>query len=150
VSLRPVLDSHAATELFRSPEARLELVRNAWRYVVGPELARRTRVLSIDAAVLRVQVPDGRWRRVLHRLRGTLLNRLAGIAGSAAPRRIGFIEAPLPEAEDAPSVLPERREATPPPAPDAIAASAEAIPDPELRRMFLESAARYLARTRSR
>jgi hypothetical protein len=134
--------------LFRSAEARLALMRAAWPHAVGPELARRTRVLGVDGTVLRVQIPDGRWRKVLHRLQPTILGRIAQVAGDAAPRRIGYIESPIEEAR---AEAPTREAARVLRAPsDEVVSSAAAIADPETRRLFLETATRYLDRARAR
>jgi hypothetical protein len=72
-----------------------------------------------------------------------ILRRLREVAGSLAPWRIGFVEggireAPARPAPTAPPVEPD--------APPAVAESAAAIADEEVRRRFLESAARYLGR----
>lgn len=137
-----------AAALFRIPEARLALVRAAWPHAVGPELARRTRVLGVDGSVLRVQVPDARWRKVLHRMQPTILGRIARVAGEAAPRRIGFIEAPIEEAEH--SATDGEVAAVPLCVPELVERSATAIADPDLRRRFLETATRYLGQARGR
>ena len=130
-----------------SPQ-RLELVRAAWPLAVGQDLARRTEVLAIEGRTLRVRVPDASWRKVLHRLRGQILGQLAAVAGSAAPDRLGFQEGPpLREVTAAPDLAlraaPAAHDPAPPP---ALAREAEAIRDPDLRRAFLDVAARYLAR----
>lgn len=128
-----------------SPQ-RLELVRAAWPLAVGPDLARRTEVLALEGRTLRVRVPDAGWTRVLHRMRGQIMARLAAVAGGAAPDRLGFQEE-APGARKAPPPLRATEPPAPVPLPPAeVAREAEAIADPELRRAFLESAARYLAR----
>jgi Dna[CI] antecedent, DciA len=165
--------SQVRRQLFgTSGERALVLLRAAWPGVVGPELARRTEVVSLDGTTLRVRVPDAGWQKVLHRMRGDILSRLFDVAGELAPRRLGFVEpprlrgnadrasivpgpaSPIPDAVSLPSPPP-----TPQPAftagsetdlltPPSVEAAAAAITDPELRRRFLASAARYLrART---
>jgi hypothetical protein len=128
-----------------SPQ-RLELVRAAWPLAVGPDLARRTEVLALEGRTLRLRVPDAGWRKVLHRMRGDILARMAAVAGEAAPDRLGFQEEPLgsrpPQPMPAAPPVPEPAAAPPP----AVVQGAEAIADPELRRAFMETAARYLAR----
>jgi hypothetical protein len=131
-----------------SPQ-RLELVRAAWPLAVGPDLARRTEVLALEGRTLRVRVPDAGWRKVLHRMRTDILARMAAVAGEAAPDRLGF-------QEEAPGARPAPPRAVPPPAPEpaaiappAVAQGAQAIADPDLRRAFMETAARYLARGRA-
>jgi hypothetical protein len=136
-----------------SPQ-RLELVRAAWPLAVGEDLARRTEVLALEGRTLRVRVPDASWRKVLHRLRGPILGKLAAVAGDAAPDRLGFQEETFAMRA---GVNPARRLRPPDPpragaelaAPPAVAREAEAIADPELRRAFLDVAARYLARQRA-
>lgn len=105
-------------------------------------------MLGVDGSVLRVQVPDARWRKVLHRMQATILGRIGRVAGEAAPGRIGFIEAPVEDtgngaAEGEATAIP----LTPP---DVVERSAAAIDDPELRRLFLETATRYLGQARGR
>jgi hypothetical protein len=132
-----------AARLFGSDPARaLALLREAWPRAVGPELARRTEAVALDRGTLRVRVPDGRWRKVLHRMQPEILGRLRRIAGSVAPHRLGFVEGDVAE-----KALPESAPvARPVPLPPELAARIEAIPDPEIRARFAESAARYLGR----
>src|SRR3972149_5063085 len=114
------------------PRARLALLRAAWPAAVGPELARRTEVLVLEGDTLRVRVPDATWRRGLIRMRGDILARLRSTAGELAPPRPAFAQGPL------------SRPAAPPP--PSLALAAASVPDPELRRAFLATAARYLNR----
>jgi hypothetical protein len=130
-----------------SPQ-RLELLRAAWPLAVGAELARRTEVLALEQRTLRVRVPDARWRKVLHRMAPQILQKLRAVAAEAAPYRLGF-------QDGAPQALPESPfpgrpggTAGPAPAPPAVEEEAAHIPDPELRRLFLESAGRYLSRSK--
>lgn len=134
-----------------SPQ-RLELLRAAWALAVGPDLARRTAVIALEGRTLRVRVPDAGWRKALHRMRGDILARLSGIAGDAAPDRLGFQEGGRPDAREPPPerVAPEDPPSIPRPLPSEVARGAEAIADPELRRAFTEAAARYLARAAGR
>ena len=89
----------------------------------------------------------------LHSMRGTLLSKLAAVAGDLAPRRLGFLETPVanPASGDLPA-LPmatvEKVEAKATPVPSAVHEAAAAISDSDLRERFLESALRYLARSR--
>jgi hypothetical protein len=129
-----------------TPERRLALLRAAWPGAVGPELARRTEVITLDGDALRIRVPDATWRKGLMRMRRDILARLHGVAGSLAPRQLGFVEGGgsgphVPAEAEAPL-------ATAPAAPPspALLAEAERIIEPELRASFLETAARYLDR----
>jgi len=137
-------DPDLAARLFgASPERALALMRAAWPAAVGPELARRTEVVAFDSGVLRVRVPDATWRKGLLRMRGDILGRLRGIAGKAAPRSLGFVEGGVTPPPQAPAAI---RSAVEPALPASVVSAAEAIPDPELRVLFLAAAGRYLCR----
>lgn len=137
-------DPELAARLFgSSPERRLALVRCAWPAAVGPELARRTEVVSLDGAQLRVRVPDAAWQRTLFRMRGDILARLRSIAGGAAPRSLGFVQGAVKETPPPPLLVPPAPAAKPP---AALVAAAAVIVDEALRAAFLASAARYLGR----
>ena len=146
MALRRAGGSDVAARLFGgSPERVGALLRAAWPLAVGAELGRRTEVLGVEKGTLRIRVPDARWRLVLHRMQPDILRRLKEIAGSLAPWRIGFVEGGIadPAAPPAPPV-----EAKAPPPPLALSESAARIPDEEMRRLFLATAARYLERSR--
>ena len=140
---KPVTSEWAA-RLFASPEAALALARAAWPRVVGDDLAHRTEVLSLHKGTLHVRVPDARWRKALHRMRGEILSRLRDIAGPAAPRGLGFTERSGPPPEE--TRQPTRQPPGLAPLDPAVLEAAERIEDPALRARFLECAARYLAR----
>jgi hypothetical protein len=75
-----------------------------------------------------------------------LLMRLRTMAGELAPRSLGFMEGPV---AGSPSAAPPVFEAAPaePARPAAsLVEAAAAIDDSEVRRAFLETAGRYLAR----
>ena len=135
--------SDVAGRLFGgTPERVRALLRAAWPLAVGAELGRRTEVLGVEKGTLRIRVPDARWRLVLHRMQPEILRRLREIAGSLAPWRIGFVEGGMAEPP-----APAAQEPGPAPAlPPGLAAPAGAIADEEIRRRFLATAARYLAR----
>ena len=131
-------------------EHTLALLRAAWPAAVGPEIARRSQVVALDRGILRIKVADARWQKNLQRMRGDLLARLRAVAGGAAPRAIGFV---LGETLDAgaPPSLPSRLSLPPPPAPPPparVTEAAAAIPDPEIRALFVAVAGRYLTRFR--
>jgi hypothetical protein len=130
------------------PERALVLLRAAWPAAVGADLARRTEVVALEAGTLRIRVPDARWRNVLHRMRVQILSQLRATAGDLAPARLGFLEAstPMPELVALPTAAaPEAPRPSAPP-PPAVVEAAAAIPDPDLRARFIESAGRYLGR----
>ena len=138
--------SDTAARLFGgSPERVRALLRAAWPLAVGPELSRRTEVLGIERGPLRIRVPDGRWRLVLHGMQPEILTRLRQIAGSLAPWRIGFVEGGMKDAGPLPAAAGSATQEEPP---LAIALSAAEIVDDEIRARFLESAAKYLGRQR--
>ena len=142
-----------AARLFgRSAARRLELLRAAWPKAVGEDLARRTEVVAVEGTTLRIRVPDARWRGVLHRMQGDILARLREVAGTLAPRRLGFMEGVPAAAAPAarPSAAAAAATAAPAPCPPAIVHEAAAIADDEVRDRFVQTAARYLARTGSR
>jgi len=126
-----------------SPVRTLALLRAAWPKAVGPELARRTEVLTLEGGALRLRVPDAAWRRHLLQMRKPILERLREVAGDLTPYRLSFTEGGLASG----GVVPP-----PPPAaatfetPPSLVSEAGVIEDRELRERFLEAATRYLAR----
>jgi len=139
-----------ALRLFGGPRA-VHLLRAAWPAAVGEELARRTEVLGIDGRVLRVRIPDGRFRRVVNRMRPEILARLRASVGPLAPAQLGLVEgAPGPESAARPApareVAAARVSATPAELSQELRESAARIADPEIRERFLDCAARYLSR----
>jgi hypothetical protein len=140
---RPREPDLAARLFGSSPERALTLMRCAWPAAVGPELARRTEVVSFDAGQLRVRVPDAAWQKNLWRMRGDILARLRSIAGRAAPRSLGFVQGPV-SAPAPPPAAPPRPHATAPP--PSLVQAAAVIEDEALRAAFLAVAGRYLGR----
>lgn len=141
-------DLGLAARLFgATPARRLALLRAAWPHAVGAELARRTEVVTLEAGVLRVRVPDAGWRRVLHRMQPQVLARLRDLTGALAPAKLGFTEGHVSGTPSDPTAAP-----APPAAgvPSALAESAALIADDEIRGRFLAAAARYLERMRAR
>jgi hypothetical protein len=137
-----------ARRLFGAVPARtLALVRAAWPHAVGPELASRTEVVTLEGSTLRIRVPDARWRKELHRMQREILARLRVTTGELAPRRLGFVEGPVAPGST-PSPRPGAEVRVVDPAPPALVAEAAAGLDPELRERFLEVAARYLDRAK--
>ena len=128
-----------------APERVRALMRAAWPLAVGPELSRRTEVLGIERGTLRIRVPDARWRTVLHGMQPDILRRLREIAGSLAPWQIGFVEGGMKDADPLPPpVVPHE----PADVPSEVAGPAAEIEDEEIRRRFLDTATRSLARKR--
>jgi len=145
--MRRIGDAGLARRLFGTvPFRPLALVRAAWPRAVGPDLARRTEVVALESATLRVRVPDARWRKELHRMQPQILARLREIVGDLAPRRLGFMEGPIAPAPSREAAL--TVPSTTPTAPPEVVAGASVLDDAELRRRFLEVAARYLDRSK--
>jgi len=138
-------DPDLAARLFGDrPEHTLALLRAAWPVAVGPELAQRTELVALDRGLLRVKVKDARWQGTLLRMRFDILSRLRGVAAGAAPRALGFVVGPMVAPPDPPVAVPTAGPSAP--APPAVVEAAAAMPDPEVRALFLAAAARYLAR----
>ena len=137
--------SDRAAHLFgATPARRLTLLKAAWAGAVGADLARRSEVVALDGDLLRIRVPDATWRRSLWRMRYDLLSRLRKIAGSAAPRTLGFSEGQVTV-----SLRPEVPPSPPSvvaPLPPIVAEAAEQIEDPDIRQRFREAAGRYFGR----
>jgi hypothetical protein len=145
---KAVAPSWAARLFGGRPEAQLALLRAAWPLVVGADLAQRTELLAVEGRTLRVRVPDARWRKALHRMQPAILQRLRQAAGDLTPSRLGFTEGPAEHRREPIAASPEP--SAPLPVPEAVVDGAQAIADPELRRRFLETAARYLGARRDR
>ena len=125
------------------------LVTAVWARTVGADLTRRTRPETLEKGVLRVRVPDTRWRQVLHRMQPQLLAQLRSVLGELAPQRLSFVEGGLDGAESTPPPLALAPAAGVAPLPDSVAQAAAAIADPEVRAGFERSVSRYLARPRA-
>lgn len=143
---RPAAVDLAARLFGGSPARTLALLRAAWPLAVGPELARRTEVVAIEGTTLRVKVADATWRKALLKIRGPLHGRLRRVAGDLAPARLAFCEGPVFCPPQPAMATPIDRPADAPSA--QLAAAAESIDDAGVRAQFLESATRYLARSR--
>jgi hypothetical protein len=148
VTLRRGASPELASALFGG-ERSLLLLRACWPLAVGARLARRTTPIGLEAQSLIVRVPDARWRKILHRLRREILQRLREVAGARAPHTLGFALAPPgePEPPAEPAAAEPAAAADPP---RELVRAAQAIADPELRALFLRSSAGYLARGRRR
>jgi len=146
MALERPADASLARRLFGAVPARtLALVRAAWPHAVGPDLARRTEVVTLEGMTLRIRVPDARWRKELHRMQPDILARLRETTGELAPRRLGFVEGPVAAAPTA--ERPRTVTLAPAPPPAAVVAGAAGL-EPDLRARFLEVAARYLDRAK--
>lgn len=143
---RPEAPPFVREMLSADPKHLKAFVGAFWPHLVGVDVASRTRVLSAErSGTLVIEVPDAAWRRELHRLQVSLLIRLREVLGSAAPRRLGFMEARnrRPRPKD-PIDLAAVRSQVPAPTP-LILQAAGAIPSTELRAAFIKTAATYLS-----
>jgi hypothetical protein len=145
---RPAAEDLAARLFGSSPARRLALLRAAWPLAAGSELARRTEVVAVEGATLRVRVADASWRKELLRVRGPLIGRLRRVAGALSPSRLAFCEGPISTPRESKAEPLGQGPAPPPSA--ALQAAAASIEDDAVRARFLDSANRYLARARSR
>ena len=143
MKMKRTTPSDRSAHLFgASPSHRLTLLKAAWPAAVGSDLARRSEVVALDGNLLRIRVPDATWRRSLWRMRSDLLARLGKIAGSAAPRSLGFSEGQVTA-----SLQPEAPPSPPSvvvPLPPLVAEAAERIEDGEMREQFRQVVGRYL------
>ena len=142
-----IIPAHRAHVVGINPvfNGRYVLLRALWFSAVGPEVARRTEIVGLENDVLRVRVADARWRKALFRVYRDIIVKLRRAAGPLAPAKLGFIEGPVAEVAE----LPPAAASAWAPLPESVANAAAGIPDPEIRRRFVESAARYLSRARS-
>lgn len=120
---------------------------SSWPELVGEAIARNAWPARIGRdGTLHVNASSSAWAFELTQLRETILERLRGALGAAAPTGLRFAPGPLPEAAaPAPASA-----APPPPTPSAeqraqAAAAAAAIEDPELRELVARAAAQSLA-----
>src|SRR5512145_2850848 len=120
-----------ARELFgHSPERRLALLTALWPKVVGAEVARRSQVVDLQGDKLRVRLTPGVWRRIVGRMRKEILLRLRAAAGPLAPKMLVFVEG---QVEEPPEPEARRPVVGATALPDAVAAAAAAIDDPQTR-----------------
>ena len=67
-----------------------EKVEFAWRTVVGPAMARATRVQLAESGTLLVRADDANWRREVEGAFPVILPRLRALLGEAVVRRLRF------------------------------------------------------------
>ena len=104
-----------------------ELARSAWPQAVGKKIAACTAVDRLVRKCLVVQVQDMVWQRQLNTLRGQVLKNLCSVVGD------GIIE-DLELRPMTPKRMPQR--AATPRNESAIPDEADAIADPQLRRVY--------------
>jgi hypothetical protein len=128
-----------------SDEAREQAVFAAWVVVVGGPIRKVTAPVRLERKTLIVAVPDATWRTQLMSMRGQALFKLNSLLGSPVvtaieyvvnPNLIVFEQEPPKEVE---FIAPERQVT-------ALREQADQIPDPEIRRVFLNAAGKCLER----
>ena len=145
-----VLDGHNLTEKVRVTRLHLE-----WRRLVGPRLAARTRPVGLRDGVLQVQVWDSPWLHTLSFMQQNVIDSINQRMGdppmvTELHMKIGrfYPRNAVPD----PNARPERQgprtlRSIPEPASDQraaeIAAQAECVEDPELRRMIVSLRCRW-------
>ena len=65
-----------------------EKIEFAWRTVVGPAMARATRVQLLESGTLLVRVEDANWRRAVEGAFPLILPRLKPLVGDSVVRRL--------------------------------------------------------------
>jgi hypothetical protein len=139
--------SRLARDIFDTPDRRQALLAALWEKVVGPEVARRSRVVGLEDERLRVRLAEGTWRRIVGRMRGEILLRLREAAGPLAPRGLIFVEGSIEEMAPPPPLTVRAARPAETPLPESLVEAASAIADPEIRDRFRETAALYLGRS---
>jgi predicted nucleic acid-binding Zn ribbon protein len=128
-----------------SDEAREQAVFAAWVIVVGSPVRKVTVPVRLERKTLIVAVPDTTWRTQLKSMSGQILFKLNSVLGSPVVTTIEYVVNPnLISSEDEPSreiafTAPEKQVAE-------LQEQAERIPDPEIRRAFLNAAGKCLER----
>jgi hypothetical protein len=141
---------------------REETLRRLWPMVVGAKLGASTRLVSIRASRLRIAVPDQTWKRELGGLERSILEAVHRASGEEFARSVELVEDPTlgtasftgetgetkRKAGEAKSRAVARM-----PRPELLSdvlvgLPLEAIQNGELRRLFEESAAKYLSRAK--
>lgn len=115
-----------------------ELSLAAWPAAVGRKAARHARAVALDGQRLVVEVGDELWRRNLELLGGQILANLRGMLGEAAPCAIEYRLAARRRPVRSEMAGDEFRLAAP-------ADEAARIPDPVLRRLYLQSKRKAVA-----
>ena len=128
-----------------SDEAREQAVFAAWVVVVGGPVRKITAPVRLERKTLIVAVPDATWRTQLMSMRGQALFKLNSVLGSPVVTSIEYVVNPnLIASQDEPTqqvrfIAPERQVTE-------LREQADRIPDPEIRRTFLNAAGKCLER----
>lgn len=128
-----------------SDEAREQAVFAAWVVVVGGPIRQVTAPIRLERKTLIVAVPDATWRAQLMSMRGQALFKLNSLLGSPVVTTIEYVVNPTlivhehEPTEEVKFIAPEKQVT-------ALREQADRIPDPEIRRVFLNAAGKCLER----
>ena len=127
-----------------SPEIREAVVFAAWKQVAGQALRRHAIPFSLEGTSLKLAVADAVWKTHLEGLASELVAKLNRKLGE---KTVTFLEFLIDEERVSGSVDDENKEIETqlPEPPAELIAKAGAIADPELRKLFLKTAASYIA-----
>jgi hypothetical protein len=128
-----------------SDESREQAVFAAWVVAVGGPIRQVTAPIRLERKTLIVAVPDATWRAQLMSMRGQALFKLNSLLGSPVVTTIEYVVNPtLIVREHAPTE--EVKFTAPEEQVTALREQADRIPDPEIRRVFLNAAGKCLER----
>lgn len=82
------------------PDLRVRIVIRSWARVVGAQVARRTEARNFEDGVLGVAVLDSGWETALRDMSGELLGRMNRSLGRRVVRRIEWLPASRPDADE--------------------------------------------------
>lgn len=128
-----------------SEEARQSAVLAAWIGAVGPQLRQVSAPVRLERKTLIVAVTNSTWQTQLHKMRGQILFKLNSLLGAPTVTTLEFVinAAIITQAaktsQPVDFVAPEKHA-------QGLRKSAEAIPNPELREVFLRAAGKCLDR----
>jgi hypothetical protein len=127
-------------ERAKEPFLTLNLLRQHWTGVVGPELGARTHPLRLDGSTLWIGAPDACWAYELQFFKAELLSSVQAFLESRSVSDVRFQPGGVPEpaAAAAPAAAPEPTPETP----AALARAATAIGDSGLRAVFQRALAK--------
>ncbi len=131
-----------------SEHVRRAVVFSVFRKAAGEGLLDHAVPTELESTRLTVSVADAVWKRHLESLAPGLITSINKLAGARVVTFIEFhVDAGMFEgiASDRKSRKKERREPESYSVPEDLKEKAAAIRDPELRRLFMESAGAYLA-----
>ncbi len=119
-----------------------DLVFAAWPAAAGRPIAAHTRTVAFYQGKLLIEVEDDLWKRNLNAFQSQLLRNLKDLLEDVAPREIEFKVAAMRKAPRAEHHTPARSRAV---GGSLFPDEADAIPDPVLRRIYVNSRRKALA-----